>query len=268
MFKIIRFVEKHISVFVLVTFFLGMSVVSAVSPDAPMIERASVVIDGEKKTLIVEGVAAQETEVLIYVNDKYFGTTDVLNEKFVFSEVITLSQGVFSVVVAARNPATQEISSLSSIVRPTETVKIKIPVKNSVQKLKKPKKPEEVKEARDAENEIEQAAAVNGPQNGVISFEAVQEEQPVVKGHEDKYLEKELEETKKEKESLDNLKKILSNNEEKTSTSSTGIINEAREELGKIKLNVFIFLVFLVAVIAWIVWVNRELIKEKQEEKN
>ena len=47
---------------------------------------------------------------------------------------------------------------------------------------------------------------------------------------------------------------------------TTGTINEERENQGKLKLNLAIFIIFLLSVIAWIFWVNRELIKERQEK--
>jgi hypothetical protein len=47
---------------------------------------------------------------------------------------------------------------------------------------------------------------------------------------------------------------------------TSGAINEDRENQGKLKLNLAIFIIFLLSVIAWIFWVNRELIKERQEK--
>jgi len=47
----------------------------------------------------------------------------------------------------------------------------------------------------------------------------------------------------------------------------SGLINEDRENQGKLGWNLIIFLVFLAAVIAWIFWVNRELIKERRQSQ-
>ena len=64
---------------------------------------------------------------------------------------------------------------------------------------------------------------------------------------------------------IDEIKNILE--QDKASTSEeTGLINEAKENQGKLKLNLIIFIGFLLAVIVWIFWVNRELIKERREE--
>ena len=46
----------------------------------------------------------------------------------------------------------------------------------------------------------------------------------------------------------------------------TGAINESKEQQGKLKLNLIIFILFLLAIIVWIFWVNRELIKERRAE--
>lgn len=46
----------------------------------------------------------------------------------------------------------------------------------------------------------------------------------------------------------------------------TGAINESKENQGKLRLNLIIFILFLIAVIVWIFWVNRELIKERREQ--
>jgi hypothetical protein len=50
-------------------------------------------------------------------------------------------------------------------------------------------------------------------------------------------------------------------------TSTSGLLNESQERQSRLKWNLAIFILFLVAVIAWIFWVNRELIKEKQEQE-
>ena len=61
------------------------------------------------------------------------------------------------------------------------------------------------------------------------------------------------------------LKEIL-NIQESSSTDEVGSINEDKEQQAKLKLNLVIFIFFLFAVIGWIFWVNRELIKERQEQ--
>ena len=45
-----------------------------------------------------------------------------------------------------------------------------------------------------------------------------------------------------------------------------GLINEDKKKQSNLKWNIAIFILFLLAVIIWIFWVNRELIKEQQEQ--
>lgn len=61
------------------------------------------------------------------------------------------------------------------------------------------------------------------------------------------------------------IEEILNQDGSKKS-EDTGIINESKENQGKLRLNLIIFILFLVAVVAWIFWVNRELIKERREQ--
>jgi cbb3-type cytochrome oxidase subunit 3 len=75
------------------------------------------------------------------------------------------------------------------------------------------------------------------------------------------------EEVKEEKtgEEVSKIEELLQEPEEEA-TGETGLIDESREQQGKLKWNLIIFILFLVAVIAWIFWVNRELIKERREK--
>lgn len=68
------------------------------------------------------------------------------------------------------------------------------------------------------------------------------------------------------KEINPDVKDILNPENKSTSTEEKGLINESKEQQGKLKLNLIIFIIFLFMVIAWIFWVNRELIKERREQ--
>jgi len=70
-----------------------------------------------------------------------------------------------------------------------------------------------------------------------------------------------------DKDSVENnVLDVILNRDEKTSTGSSGMINESKENQSKLKWDVTIFILFLLAVIVWIFWVNKELIKEKREQ--
>ncbi|MCK5060957.1 hypothetical protein KAR28_00235 [Candidatus Parcubacteria bacterium] len=66
---------------------------------------------------------------------------------------------------------------------------------------------------------------------------------------------------------ISELDEILSEQEEVVEGQS-GLINEDEERQGRLHWNLAIFILFLIAIIIWIFWVNRELIKEKQEQNN
>ncbi len=69
------------------------------------------------------------------------------------------------------------------------------------------------------------------------------------------------------KETELNLDDVLKNDQASTSKDKGGLIDEKKDQQGKLGWNAFIFILFLFAVIAWIFWVNRELIKEKKEQE-
>lgn len=70
----------------------------------------------------------------------------------------------------------------------------------------------------------------------------------------------------KDNEATSDISDIL-NSEANEEREDSGLINETKENQGKLKLNLVIFILFLIAVIIWIFWVNRELIKERQEQE-
>lgn len=261
MFQVTSFVKRYTITALLAIFFIAVPFVCAISPEAPVITKSSIIVDDNKKSLQVEGKSEKDTEVLVYINDKFFGTTITNKERFVFSQNNFLLSGRLKIVVVARNSATQELSGPSNAVSPVQVVKPAVAVKKPVVKIAQPELSEETKAGQKDDS---QAA------RGEISEEAVNEEQPVVKGIEETYNEEDQnEETVKDSaDSMKTLEEILSKDSTEQEATTTGIISETKEQLSKIKLNIFIFLIFLAAVIAWIIWVNRELIKEKQEENN
>ncbi len=72
---------------------------------------------------------------------------------------------------------------------------------------------------------------------------------------------------KEESEKVDSDLNQFINSTSSEEQQESGLINEKKEDQGKIKSNLIIFILFLFAIIVWIFWVNRELIKEKEEEQ-
>jgi hypothetical protein len=101
-----------------------------------------------------------------------------------------------------------------------------------------------------------------------ISGEAVQEENEgveVLSEVEEFSDDNEVEIIDNEENINDEIKEILNTPIEDQGETS-GAINEDRENQGKLRLNLAIFIIFLLSVIVWIFWVNRELIKERQDK--
>ncbi len=62
------------------------------------------------------------------------------------------------------------------------------------------------------------------------------------------------------------IKDMIGQIEEKKEIAS-GLVDESRQEQGKLGINLVIFIIFLLGIIGWIFWVNRELAKEQRENK-
>ena len=99
-------------------------------------------------------------------------------------------------------------------------------------------------------------------------------EKPIVKGDEADFntldsAKENLNNDQKEKTEsgldLSEIEEIL-DADQKGSEKISGAINESQKQQGKLNVNLIIFIAFLFAIIVWIFWVNRELIKERQEE--
>jgi hypothetical protein len=69
-----------------------------------------------------------------------------------------------------------------------------------------------------------------------------------------------------DRKNIDELEEILGYQPSTSTPAESGLIDEDKEKQSKVKLNLFVFFLFLAAIIIWIFWVNRELIKEKEND--
>lgn len=51
------------------------------------------------------------------------------------------------------------------------------------------------------------------------------------------------------------------------STTTSGLIDESKQNQNKISSNLVVFILFLLGIIVWIFWVNKELVKERKESQ-
>ena len=71
-----------------------------------------------------------------------------------------------------------------------------------------------------------------------------------------------------EKQQLTSLETIIDllGTSSASAKAAQGLVNEGRQNQGKLKLSVVVFILFLVGVVGWLLWVNRELIKERRAQ--
>lgn len=183
---------------------------------------------------IVAGLTLSGTFVQVYIDGTYNGKTDIVEHdsgiaSFTYEPFLDLRKGNHVIWLIAENE-----TGLKS--RPTNPVRftIKLPdISEGVQE----KEDEKVAEIKPAEDQ-EEPAAIISPEEGTI------EEGGTIDEEIQKLIAKGIEEEE----------------------GVTGFINEGRERLGKLNLNLVIFIIFLLGIIVWIFWVNRELIKERQAQ--
>ena len=69
----------------------------------------------------------------------------------------------------------------------------------------------------------------------------------------------------KETAALEKVKNLIGTGTAETK-SDRGMINEGKENQGRLKLDLILFILFLLGVVAWLLWVNRELVKERRAQ--
>jgi hypothetical protein len=69
----------------------------------------------------------------------------------------------------------------------------------------------------------------------------------------------------KEREALEKITGLVGTGAEEVK-SDQGMINEGKQNQGRLKLNLVLFILFLLGVVGWLLWVNRELVKERRAQ--
>jgi hypothetical protein len=256
--------KYSLTAFVVVVFLISF-VNQALALSAPIITYAQEINADGVRELQVRGVVAKGSDVLIYVSGKLSGQASVENENelvddFIFKQAKNLPQFPYSIQAVSRELATSNVSFPSDqVVIKSSTVKKKFPV--VVESTKKNK--EIIKKLDFVDKTKTDEIDFSAKENGTISKEAVVEENVIVKGVEGAAVKKESDD-----KSQPDIESILNNQPTMNDQGRTGLITEQKENLGKIKINLLIFIIFLMAVISWIIWVNRELVKEKHGDEN
>lgn len=224
------------------------------------------------------GLAKNDSKIKIYIDKKYHGELTVKNHpsgtaNFAFKPVVALARGAHSVYAVAVDKRGKK-SGWSNLVNfSTKNSAIAQSAqeerKGVVVKTKEPPKPVEIKSEPAVISKssgavlertgVKPAVEAQGP--------AVAEEKPASAeaGLEDKEKAIKQELKDKEKAALEKVKSLIGAGAAETK-SDRGMINEGKQNQGRLKLSVIIFILFLVGVVAWLLWVNRELVKERRAQ--
>jgi len=183
----------------------------------------------------IVGLAKNDSLVKVFIDHKLSGQFQVTNHisgtaNFAYQPFQTLAKGQHVVYTTAIDSRGKE-SCWSNIIYFT----VKHPaIAQAVQE----EDLETATEITEPEPGEQEPVAVISPEEGIVEGEKIADEE--IKD----IIEEGVEEKKAE----------------------TGLIDEAKQKQGKLRLNLIIFIVFLFGVIAWIFWVNRELIKERRAQ--
>lgn len=257
---------------------MSINIVSAKGISSPVIIEAKEKTVQSLQELIISGLTAKGTNVLIYINNEYSGEAvtkekNSLLDEFIFKINKTFGLSGYEISAVARNPLTQELSAVSNIAI-AEIVKnnVSIPVQQSPTntpivtkkkivnntKASDPEKAITKNEKTSEKNLLTTGGSAVSDKNEQVSINKNKEQVEISgKGADDSKR------VQEKNSAIMNIKDILSP-EKNINASGSGLTDENMEVSGKIKMNLIIFIVFLLAIIVWIFWVNQELIKEKQ----
>lgn len=226
----------------------------------------------------IVGLAKNDSRIKIYIDKKYSGELTVKNHlsgtaNFAFKPAFALARGAHSVWTVAVDKRGKESVWSKTISFSTKNSVIAQSAeeerKEAVAKIEEPKKPAEIKtksvvisESSGAvlnKIEVKPAEQIQTP----ISVEQKPESANANLEEKEKAIRQELKD--KEKAALEKVKSLISAGGEETK-SDRGMINEGKQNQGRLKLSLVIFILFLLAVVAWLLWVNRELVKERRAQ--
>ncbi|MDO8668301.1 MAG: hypothetical protein Q7K35_04380 [bacterium] len=226
----------------------------------------------------VVGLAKNDSKIKIYIDKKYNGELIVNNHlsgtaNFAYKPVVALVRGEHSVYTVAVDKRGKEsilsntvkfFTKNSAIAQSAEEER-----KEAVVKITESKKSVEIKSepvvisknsGAVLENaEVDPAAPVLKP----ISAEQKADLVKIDLEEKEQTIKQELKD--KEKAALEKVKNLIGADAEEVK-SDRGMINEGKQNQGRLKLDLILFILFLVGVVAWLLWVNRELVKERRAQ--
>lgn len=226
----------------------------------------------------IVGLAKNDSRVKIYIDKKYDGELLVKNHpsgtaNFAYKPAVALIRGAHSVYAVAADKRgktsvwsnTIEFSTKSSaIAQSAEEEK-----QEAIVEIKEPQKSAEIKSEPVVISESSGAVIEK-----VAAEPAAQSQKPTstaqkLESTNSNLAEKEIvikqELKNKEAAALEKIKSLIGTGAAE-SKSDRGMINEGKQNQGRLKLDLILFILFLVGVVAWLLWVNRELVKERRAQ--
>lgn len=210
---------------------------------------------------VIVGLAKNNSKIRVYIDQKYSGEVKARNHNngtanFAFKPRTDLTRGEHSVYAFAIDKNGKASVKSNTVVFIAQNSAIGESAleerKSAVAKIK---------EAVD-ENKI--TGIVISPESGQVDGRLKDQPAKILSPEErQKAIKQEL--IDREKAALEKVRDAV--NPVMDNSSGKGLINEGRENQGKLKLNIILFIVFLLAVVGWLIWVNWELVKERRSRE-
>jgi hypothetical protein len=231
----------------------------------------------------IVGLAKNNCKIKIYIDKKYNGELVVKNHPsgtadFAYKPTVALSRGehlFYAVAVDKRGKQSIWSNSINfSTKKATIAESAQEERQGAVVNIEEPKKLVEIQtEPVVISSQTGAAVAAEKPTSGRVGQEQREQAekmvlpQPRVESESLEEKQKAIKQELAEKERAALEKALgLAGTSTRAAESRGGMLNEGKQNQGKLKVSIILFVTFLVGVVAWLLWVNRELVKERRAQ--
>ncbi|MDD4901013.1 MAG: hypothetical protein PHS62_02790 [Patescibacteria group bacterium] len=222
----------------------------------------------------IVGLAKNDSKIKIFIDKKYQGEFTVENHQsgtanFAFKPKLALARGQHAVYAMAIDRRGKESIQSNMVIFFTKNSAIA----RSAQEERK-EAVASIKEPKESVKSSAEAAVISGVSGEVVESAAAPAERAAKSAPDNPEVEPaDLNKDERQGEVKDSDGKqsgilgkpqglIGAGAAEKNGAG--GMINESKQNQGRLKLSMIIFILFLVGVVGWLLWVNRELVKEQR----
>lgn len=245
---------------------------------APTVFKSVVNMNTSASRPFIVGLAKNDSKIKIYIDNKYNGELTVKNHlsgtaNFAYKPVVALSRGAHSVYTVAVDKRGKESIRSNAVTFSTKSSAIaqsaQAENRSAVAEIKESNQPAAVKSEPVVISESSGAVLkkIEAEPKAQIQKPTVAGEKIESAGFDLKEKEQAIRQELKDKEkaALAKAQSLIGAGAEEVK-SDRGMINESKQNQGRLKLDLIIFILFLLGVVAWLLWVNRELIKERRAQ--